>query len=386
MLPADRRRFWSGRTVAVTGASGFVGWHVAAQLAGWGAQVTALVRGTSNQTYLQAAGIPCVVAELGDGPALARACRGCEVVFHLAGAVDFRDDWQRCRESNVAGTRRLLEAARQAGVRRCVHVSSIVAVGASARPGLLDESAVWNLGQLRIPYVTTKREAEECALQAAGPDLEVVVVNPTCVVGPNDFAGSEFGTLCRRFWQGRVPCWFGGGNNFVDVRDVADGVLRSAERGANGHRYILGGSNRTYGAFFADLARAAGRPIWRVRLPSWCAVVLAELEARFGSPRARPTLTPAQAQLLPWYFHCDSGKAQRELGYAARPLALTLADAYRFWLERRGRLAAFRFSTHEVASWNRQWPAGPASASASPAAPAFSAGTSSGSSSRSAAG
>src|SRR5262249_45753017 len=151
-----------------------------------------------------------------------RACQGSEFLFHLAGAVDFANDWERFQRVNVDGTRCVIEAARLAGVRRLVHTSSVVAVGASARPGFLDETAHWNLGDLHVPYVTTKHQAERLALAASQAKLEVIVVNPSCVVGPDDFSASEFGTLCRRFWRRRVPFYFGGGNNFVDVRDVAE--------------------------------------------------------------------------------------------------------------------------------------------------------------------
>src|SRR5205807_252944 len=134
MNATDSDRHWHGRAVAVTGATGFVGFHLARRLANAGARVRALVRPTADRARLVAGG---------------------------------------------------------------------------DRPRVLDESAPWNLGRLSVPYATTKRQAEEFARAANGPGLEVVVVNPGCVAGPDDFAGSEFGTLCRRFWRGRVPIYFG---------------------------------------------------------------------------------------------------------------------------------------------------------------------------------
>ena len=101
------------------------------------------------------------------------------------------------------------------------------------------------------------RRAEELALAANGRGLEVVVVNPACVIGPDDFTSSEFGTLCRRFWLGRLPIHFGGGNNFVDVRDVASGIVSALDRGRPGERYILGGANRSLTAFFRATLRPA---------------------------------------------------------------------------------------------------------------------------------
>lgn len=331
-LPPDRPPSWAGRRVAVTGATGFVGSHAAAELVRRGAEVVAVHRAGSDVARLLAAGVRCTVAALTDEAALAAAFRGADAVIHAAGAVDFGDDWELCRSVNVGGTRAVLAAARAAGVRRVVHISSIVAVGAADTPRILDETAPWALGPYRVPYVTTKREAEDAALAANGRGLEVVVVNPASVVGPCDFTGSEFGTLCKRFWRGRVPVHFPGGNNFVDVRDVADGIAGAADRGRPGERYLLGGTNLTFARFFAELARAAGRPIPRVGLPRWLALGFAEAGRWVRRrPGKRPPITPGQARLLGLYFFYSSAKAGRDLGYAPRPLAQTLRDAHAFW-------------------------------------------------------
>jgi dihydroflavonol-4-reductase len=349
MSPSAAHRIWAGRRVAVTGASGFIGYHVARELVRRGADVLALVRRGSAVARLRSAGVRIAEAPLDDSGALARGCDGREFVFHLAGAVDFENDWDRFRRVNVEGTRNVLAAARAAGVRRVVHTSSIVAVGATSEPGVLDETAAWDLGSLRVPYVTTKRQAEEEALTAVGP--EVVVVNPACVVGPEDYGRSEFGTFCRRFWRGRIPFDFGGGNNFVDVRDAAAGHLLAAERGRPGERYILGGCNRTTTAFFADLARVAGRPIFRLRLPAALGGLVATLNDRFGVWRAaRSYLTAGQARLLGLFFYYDCGKAHRELGYRPRSLRASLADSHAFWMGE--------------ASCNPTGPSGPAGRSA----------------------
>ncbi|MBI4572375.1 MAG: SDR family oxidoreductase [candidate division NC10 bacterium] len=157
---------------------------------------------------LSTTGATCVEGEVEDLSAVARACDGCEVVFHVAGLVHFREDWDLFRRVNVNGTRQVLQAARSAGVRRLVHTSSIVAVGASTRPEVLDEDARWDLDRLAVPYVTTKRVAEDVALEAARGGLDVVVVNPASVVGPGDLSRSLFGTWCHRFWRGNIPFYF----------------------------------------------------------------------------------------------------------------------------------------------------------------------------------
>lgn len=326
-------QYWKGRRVAITGATGFVGYHVARSLLAQGAQLIALVRAGSDRNCLLAAGAECAEAPLADVARMARACSGCEFLFHIAGAVDFGDDWKKLRQLNMGGTQNVVTAARAAGVRRVVHTSSIVAVGATYGSIIQDETAPWTLGNLRIPYVTTKREAEDVALSATG--IDVVVVNPACVLGPDDFTASEFGTLCRRFWFGRLPIHFGGGNNFVDVRDVASGHLLAAQLGRVGQRYLLSGTNRTTTGFFADLARAADRSIPRFRLPSSFGSLVALLNERIGRrPGQRAYLTFSQARLLGLFFFFNCAKARRELGYAPRPLARTLADSHDFWMKR----------------------------------------------------
>jgi dihydroflavonol-4-reductase len=256
---------------------------------------------------------------------------GSDVVIHVAGAVGFDNGWDTYYRVNVQGTRNLLEAAGKAGVRRFVHTSSIVAVGASESPVPLDEMARWNLRSQRVPYVTTKRWAEECALAANGK-LEVVVVNPASVIGPDDFTESEFGKLCRRFWKGRVPIYFGGGNNYVDVRDVAQGIRLAAERGRPGVRYLLAGENRTYHAFFCDLCRIARQTIPRLRLPDALATIIGYVNDHVRRRGKKPpSLSSAQAALLGLYFFFDASKARRELGFCARPLVQSLADAHAFW-------------------------------------------------------
>src|SRR4051812_44609632 len=149
---------WAGRRVAVTGATGFLGHHLCVALTAAGAEVTALVRAFSDTSRLKTLGVRCQVAPLDEPVLLSEACRGRDLLFHLAGAVDFNNDWDQCRRVNVQGTANVLRAAARAGVRRIVHASSIVAVGATPRPARLDESSPWTLGGAAVPYVTTKRE------------------------------------------------------------------------------------------------------------------------------------------------------------------------------------------------------------------------------------
>lgn len=330
-----------GRKVAITGATGFVGSQAALELLRHGASVCALVRASSDIRRLVAAGVSCKVAPLSAPEELARALEGAEIVIHAAGAVGFDYSWDEYTQVNVQGTQQLLVACRRAGVRRLVYVSSIVAVGASETPRVLDERMTWNLEPYEVPYITTKRWGEEVALAANGCDCEVVAVNPASVVGPDDFTNSEFGAMCKRFWNGRLRFCFGGGNNFVDVRDVAMGIRAAAERGRPGERYLLSGENRTYPAFLADLAKAAGRPIARFQLPLVLAPVLGQFSEYYYARRKKtPYFSRARAAMMGLYFYFSHAKASEELGYCPRPLRRTIADTHTFWMAQCAKNAA----------------------------------------------
>lgn len=326
--------FWANRTVAVTGATGFVGGHVARLLHSAGARVRVLARPSSDCRELEHLDIRCERVDFNDRQSLTNSIAGCDLLFHLAGAVDFKGNWQRFHEVNVLGTANILTAARLAGIRRSVVTSSIVAVSGSDRPIVFDESATWNLQSLRVPYVTTKRQAEELALRENFGSVEVVVVNPSCVIGPDDVS-SEFGVLCHRFWKGRVPFYFGGGSNFVDVRDVAAGHLAAAQHGQPGERYLLSSTNAAWSEFFMAMAHASGRTIPHLWLPpvvgEWFAAC--ESWAR-GAKEGRPNLSPDQAKMMPMYFYFCNDKAARVLNYRPRSLAETLADMYASWQTR----------------------------------------------------
>src|SRR5262249_19863010 len=150
------------------------------------------------------------------------------------------------------------------------------------------------------------------------------------------FTGSEFGKICQRYWKGRLPFHFGGGNNFVDVRDVARGVRLAAERGRAGERYLVGGENPAYNKFFDQLRRAAGRFIPSIRLPNRLAPVLGLLSDRWYRRRSRePFLSRSRAAMMGLFFFFDSAKARQELGYETRPLAQSIVEAHEFWTPKR---------------------------------------------------
>ena len=325
---------------AITGASGLLGANLALELIAAGHEVVCTRRGTSKVDHLDHAPITWVTADLSDQAALARAFVGCEVVFHCAAQIEFfRSVSASMMDTNVEGTRRVILAAADAGVRRVVHCSSVVAI-AIAQPGqMATETSVYNLPDhgLDDSYTITKHLAQGVALELARQH-DVVIVNPTYMFGPFDARPSS-GRLMVELVSGRVPGYTAGVNNFVDVRDVARGMIAAAERGRRGELYILGGQNMSYREIFTEIARVAGVQAPRLGIPRFAA----ELAGWVGEIQQRITGREAMLNIsqVRWSYCRDyrfsHHKAEVELGYTTRPLHETLTDTLA-WFRQRGML------------------------------------------------
>jgi dihydroflavonol-4-reductase len=330
-----------GKTL-VTGATGFIGSHVARRLAARGDDVRVTVRDRSREEGLE--GIDCerVRCDLLDRRAVRRALDGVERVFHAAGMVSLRPGaGDLLFRVNVDLTRLLLEECLRAGVERVVYTSSVAAVGPAPPGERADESQVFTAGSLGIPYVNSKHEAEVEALRIAARGLPLVCVNPCVVFGAGDVYGGSTG-LVRRFLLSRIPAYVDGGLNVVDVEDVAAGELLADEKGVPGERYILGGRNYTVRRLFADLGRVSGVEPPALRLPPPVALRLAQL-SEAGPGRAVISVDEVRSVSQWWTY--SSAKAKRELGWRPRPHEDTIEATVSWWLEREGaRIARSRRS------------------------------------------
>jgi dihydroflavonol-4-reductase len=248
----------------VTGATGFVGWHVAQLLIEAGHHVRALVRSTSRLRELD---VETVTGDLRDPDSLARAAAGCGVVFHVA--ADYRL-WARHPEelyrSNVDGTRHMLAAARRAGVERFIYTSTVGCIGIP-KDGIGDEDSPVGLPDMVGTYKRTKFLAEQAALESARNGFPVVIVNPTTPVGDHDFKPTPTGKIVLEFLRGRMPAYLDTGLNLVDVRDVARGHLLALDQGRPGARYILGCENLTLRQIFTKLEQISGQKAPTHRIP-----------------------------------------------------------------------------------------------------------------------
>ncbi|MEZ5966436.1 MAG: NAD-dependent epimerase/dehydratase family protein [Planctomycetota bacterium] len=316
----------------VTGASGFVGCHLLPRLVEAGHAVRCLARDPAWSTTHGEVVAGC----LGDEASLRRALDGVDVVVHLAALVSFaRKDAAESFAVNEAGTRRLAALARAAGVRRFLHVSSVVAIGYSERGEILDETAPYNVARLRVPYCDSKHAAEQAVLDEVERGLDAVIVNPSSMFGPGDRRKAR-NSLLDAAQRGRVPFAPSGGANFADVRDVAAGCVAALTRGRRGERYILGGENLTGRELMRTVFAAAGRrpPRWSLPRP-----VTKLLAAGAGVLERvvdlRPPLTAQILRMASAYFWYGSAKAEGELGYRARPVLEAVQAAYR-WMEEEG--------------------------------------------------
>ncbi len=310
----------------VTGATGFVGWHVARQLLERGAKVRVLARDPARLRELD--GVEVVRGDLRDPGSLNSACDGCGVLYHVA--ADYRL-WMRDPEemfrSNVEGTRNLLDAARRSGIEKVVYTSTVGCIGIP-RDGIGDEQTAVGIEDMNGPYKRSKFLAEKVALEFAGSGFPVVIVNPTAPMGDHDFKPTPTGKILVDFVRGAMPAYLDTGLNVVDVRDVAAGHLAACERGTAGERYILGSENLTLKGILGVLAKVTGRPEPKVRIPYAVAYAAGVVSTGWASISGKEPRAPLDAVKMArkkmWVRH---DKAARELGYAPGPAASALERA-----------------------------------------------------------
>ncbi len=297
----------------VTGATGFVGWHVARTLLERGYRVRVLARPGSEVRELD---VEIVRGDLRDLASVERAAAGCGVVFHVA--ADYRlwaPDPRELYRSNVDGTRNVMAAARACRADRVVYTSTVGAIGIPPR-GLGDEDTLVRLRDMVGHYKRSKFLAEVVVRQEAHAGLPVVIVNPTAPIGDHDFKPTPTGRIILDFLRRAMPAYIDTGLNFVDVRDVAEGHVLALERGRDGERYILGSENLTLEEFFGRLSAVSGLPPPRRRIPYWVAFAAALISTGWARLTGRPPRAPLDGVRMArkkMFVSCE--KARRELGY-----------------------------------------------------------------------
>ena len=327
----------------VTGATGFLGSHVARALAGRGENVRVLVRPSSDLRALEGLEAERFAGDLRDRTSLDRALEGVQRVFHVA--ADYRlwaRDPREIHESNVTGTQNLLDAARRAGVEKFIYTSTVATIAVPREGALPDETTQSSVNEMIGYYKRSKFEAEQFALRAAGAGLPVVIVNPTTPVGPGDWKPTPTGKIIVDFLNGRMPGYVDTGLNFVPVEDCARGHLLAAERGRVGERYILGGRNLTLKQMLDMLAVASGRPAPRWKFPYVLAYAAGCVDTGVSRLLGREPQIPLEGVRMARHkMFVNASKAEREFGFAPGLIEAALGRAVS-WYESNGYVAARR--------------------------------------------
>ena len=326
----------------VTGAAGFLGSHVTRQLVARGDDVRVLLRASSTNRAIADLPLEYVTGDLRDPASLDRAMKGVKRVFHVA--ADYRL-WARRKQdiydSNVGGTKNLLDAAKRAGVEQLIYTSTVATIAVD-RPQHPNEFTDAKLEEMAGHYKRSKWMAEKEALGAAKSGLPVIVAMPTTPVGPWDWKPTPTGKIILDFLNGKMPGYVKTGLNFVGVEECAAGHLLIAEKGKVGERYLLGGENLTLKQMLDTLAKITGLRAPILKIPHGLALGVAYANTALSRLVGREPGIPVEGvKIARHMMFVDCARAKRELGFQAAPVAAALERAVR-WYEANGYIAKSR--------------------------------------------
>jgi dihydroflavonol-4-reductase len=318
----------------VTGATGFLGSHVARQLESRGAELRLLVRLTSRLENIADLPAERIVGDLRDPESLKKGMAGCEFVFHVA--ADYRlwsPQGKELYDSNVEGTRNILRVARETGVRRVVYTSSVATMGFGNNGRLTNERTPVTISNMIGNYKRSKFMAEQLVVEAAKAGQNVVMVNPTTPVGERDIKPTPSGRIIVDFLRRKFPAYVDTGLNLVDVVDCAAGHLLAMEKAVPGERYILGGENLTLKQILDKLAAITGLPSPKVKLPYAMAFAAGIVDTLVTGKmmKREPRVTLDAMRMGRKKMFVTSAKAERELGWEPQPVEGALCRAVKWF-------------------------------------------------------
>jgi dihydroflavonol-4-reductase len=309
--------------VFVTGATGFVGHHVARELAAQGADLCLLVRKSSNLANLEGIAGETYVGDLSDPDRIKPALEGCDALMHVA--ADYRlwiPDPKAMYRANVDGTRELLRLAREAGIRRVVYTSSVATMGFRSDGLIVNEDTPVSLDNMVGHYKRSKFLAELEAIAAAKAGQQVIILNPTTPVGSHDSKPTPTGRIFVDFLNHKFPAYVDTGLNLVDVQEVARTHAAALESGTPGRRYILGGENLTLKQILDKMSAITGIPSPSVKIPFAIAATYAFFEENITGRLLgkEPRATLEEVRMGRKKMYASSARAQQELGFRVAPV------------------------------------------------------------------
>jgi dihydroflavonol-4-reductase len=316
--------------VFITGATGFVGGHVARAYASEGASLRLLTRQTSRLDSLAGLDADTVVGDLRDPEKLRSALVGCDALVHVA--ADYRlwvRDPAEMYAANVDGTRELLKIAREVGVQRVVYTSSVATMGFKSDGSIVNEETPVSLADMIGPYKRSKFLGEQEAIRAAQAGQHVMILNPTTPIGPGDAKPTPTGRIIVDFLNKKFPAYVDTGLNLVDVGEVARMHVTAIEKGTPGERYILGGENLTLKQILDRMSSITGLPSPTMRVPHAVAMAFAFFDENFtGRLRGKePRATVEAVRMGKKTMFASSAKAERDLGFNVIPVYHALRSA-----------------------------------------------------------
>jgi dihydroflavonol-4-reductase len=309
--------------VFLTGATGFVGSHVAQAYAAEGAELRLLTRATSKLKAIEDLAAEVVVGDLREPEGLRTALRGCDALVHVA--ADYRlwvRDPKEMYAANVNGTRELLRIAREEGVAKVVYTSSVATMGFRADGSIVDESTPVSLAEMIGAYKRSKFMAEQEAIAAAREGQHVMILNPTTPIGPGDAKPTPTGRIIVDFLNRKFPAYVDTGLNLVDVGEVARMHVVAVDRGTPGERYILGGENLTLKQILDRMSAITGLPSPTMKAPHAVAMVFAFFDETITGRLLgkEPRATVEEVRLARKHMFASSAKAERDLGFRVLPV------------------------------------------------------------------
>lgn len=315
------------KKIGITGANGHVGTNLVRRLLNENFEIRVLQY--HDHEALDGLEIEVMKGDLNDPASLSVFCEGVDVLFHLAAKISIgNNSFDNLHSINVEGTQNLVNAAKNAGIKRYIHFSSIHALVHEPLDQPMDESRPL-VAESKMPYEHTKAIAEEWVLNQQENDFDVIVINPTSILGPLDFKPSLMGQLMIRLYNGSLPGLVPGGYNWVDVRDVADAACNAIYQGNGGERYILSGTYKTVVDFAKLFATVNDQRVNTRVLPLWLARIGVPFISIYSKLTGQdPLYTSKSLDILQEgnrNIICD--KAKKELGFNPRPLAQTLKDS-----------------------------------------------------------